>query len=77
MTTGERDVPFGLAGLVVAASLLEALRKRGLIDAETLSDVMDIALVYMQAFGTDHPPEVEQETRLPGHGPIEPQIGVG
>jgi hypothetical protein len=63
MATTDPDVTFGLAGLVMAASLMEALRKRGFLDEEGTTEVMANALVYMQAFGVEHPPEVEEQTR--------------
>lgn len=63
MADSERSAPFGLAGLVLAASLLEALRKRELLDPEAVAEVMANALLYMQAFGADHSAEIEQETR--------------
>jgi hypothetical protein len=55
--------PFGLASLVLTASLLEALRKLGVIDADAGKEIMANASIYIQAFGADYPPEVEQQAR--------------
>ena len=59
----ENAMPLGLAGLVVAASLVEALRKRSAIDREAVDDLVKTALIYVQAFCVDHPVEIEQETK--------------
>jgi hypothetical protein len=40
MADNERSVPFGVAGLGVAASLPEASRKRGLLDEGAATEVM-------------------------------------
>jgi hypothetical protein len=58
----EDAVPLGLAGLVVAASIIECLHKRGVIDQEGMDSIIKSAVVYMQAFCADRPPEIEQET---------------
>jgi hypothetical protein len=63
MAVEESATPVGLAALVVAASLMEALRKRGVLDEHAAAEVMDNALLYMQAFAVDQSPEFEQETR--------------
>jgi hypothetical protein len=63
MTVQIDSTVFGLAGLVVAASLLDAMRKRGLVDEDAVKEIMENAAVYVQAFGADHPPEIEQEAR--------------
>jgi hypothetical protein len=57
----EDAVPLGLAGLV-AASIIEGPRKRGVIDQEGVDGIIKSAVVYIQAFCADRPPEIEQET---------------
>ena len=52
--------PQALAALAVAASLMEALLKRGVIDRSAVDDTLKDAASYAQALCVDCSPELER-----------------
>jgi hypothetical protein len=55
--------PHGLAALAISVSLVDALRKQGLIDQATVEAILKEARMYAQALCIDCSPEVERETQ--------------
>ena len=59
----EAPSPHGLAALAISVSLVEALRKQGVIDPATVEAALKEANLYAQALCIDCSPEVERETQ--------------
>ena len=55
--------PHGLAALAISVSLIETLRKQGVIDQATVEASLKEAKLYAQALCLDCSPEVERQTQ--------------